>query len=295
VANLWSRLIARGLLLQVFLERQDIKLGKLRLKALERANLRSKKSVVSGSGPAVSVTTHGARIQTVFFALESIAAGGVLPSRLILWLDDVDAFNSLPDSLRRLQARGLEVRLSANYGPHTKYYPYVLNEDSFDRPLVIADDDVIYSRWWLAGLVRAYQRDPGVVNCYRAHTVKITDGEIALYQTWPHCHSTIPSFRYFATGVSGCIYPPRLLEALKGTGTAFASVCPKADDIWLHVSALRAGFRIRQIFDRQVNFPFVPGTQADGLFQTNVGLSANDAQIKKTYTPEDLKILILRD
>ena len=161
------------------------------------------------------MTTHGKRIETVYLAIESIANGEFLPARLILWLDDARLFGNLPDSLRRLQDRGLEVHLTENFGPHTKYYPYLLSTDSLDVPLVIGDDDVMYSRWWLTGLVNAWRQNPAVVSCWRAHVVPVINGVIQPYRTWNPCTSTVPRYRHFATGVAGCIYPPALLQGLK--------------------------------------------------------------------------------
>ena len=288
----WRGASTSALRLQVFISRQDMKLAKFGLKALHRSNLNSKTPVLAAGGPVVSMTTHGQRIHSVYLALEAIAAGTVLPSRLILWLDDAKAFGTRPESLLRLEGRGLEVRLTENYGPHTKYYPYLLTENCFESPLVIADDDVIYNRWWLAGLASAHNQNSSVVNCFRAHFVELTGGTIRPYLDWTHCKSITPSYRNFATGVSGCIYPTRFLGILKRAGTEFQHVSPKADDIWLHVNALRSGFKIRQILHRQLNFPFVPGTQDNGLFLTNARLAGNDAQIKSTYSAKDIDLLV---
>src|SRR5690606_5888706 len=101
--------------------------------------------VVPGKGlPTVSLTTHGERISRVHIAIESIAQGNQLPGRIILWLDEPDVLDALPQALRRQAARGLEVRLSSNYGPHTKYFPYVRSEAVHHVPLATADDDVVY-------------------------------------------------------------------------------------------------------------------------------------------------------
>jgi hypothetical protein len=103
-------------------------------------------------GPVVSLTTHGGRILTVHLTIESIGRAKLRPSRMILWLDDVAKFRSLPATLGRLQKRGLEVKLSKNYGPHTKYYPYVESEETITQPLVTADDDILYPSYWLKKL-----------------------------------------------------------------------------------------------------------------------------------------------
>ena len=244
-----------------------------------------------GFGPVVSLTTFGKRSNGVYLAIESIARGSTLPSRLILWLDDATLYANLPKPLLRLKRRGLDIRFCKNYGPHKKYYPYVESQKSFSVPLVTADDDVIYPRTWLAGLLAAYQQFPGGVNCYRARVMALDDGKIASYRLWPLCNSTEPSSRTVATGVSGVIYPPALLANVKAAGTAFDSRCPRADDLWLHVQAIRSGFLIRQIQAEPLHFPMIPGSQETSLYAENCALDdGNDRQLAVTYEASDLKL-----
>jgi hypothetical protein len=285
------RLATLALQLWFIFLRQEIKLTSIYLIWLRRRNQRSTASVVSGTGPVVSVTSHGERLHTVHLALESIAAGSVLPSRLILWVDTPDAFSNRSPGLKRLVDRGLEIYLSDNFGPHTKYYPYLLSTDSFDSPLVTADDDILYSRWWLKGLVRSHCENPGVVNCYRADFMRLERGAITPYRTWGPCKSTYPGYLNFATGVSGCIYPPALLIKLRRAGSEFMHLCPKADDVWLHVNTIRAGIKIRQIWSRPLRFPIIPGTARYGLYHSNVLLARNDEQIRNTYGSGDIALL----
>jgi hypothetical protein len=273
---------------QLLALRQDPKFFNWNIKRLHAQNLHSKSAVTSPGGPVVSLTTVGDRINTVYLAIESIASGSVLPSRLILWIDNEEALKNRPDSIRRLEARGLEVGASQNYGPHTKYYPYLLATDKFVVPLVTADDDVVYAKWWLQGLIDANCNRDDLVNCYRAHVIMIEEGQFKSYQLWKSCHSTEASFLHFATGVSGCIYPIPLLRRLKAAGSAFQQLCPKADDIWLNVNALRGGFMVRQIRSWSIRFPLIPETQSSGLLHTNFHRSQNDEQIKNTYTADDL-------
>ncbi len=269
--------------------RRDSKLFRINARRLSRRNGTIKTPVVASQGPIVSMTTHGKRVNNVHLALESIAEGSQLPSRLILWLDDEDAFRNRSDHLRRLEGRGLEILVTENYGPHTKYYPYLQSVSAFRLPLVIADDDCLYPRHWLRGLVNAFDRDSTVVGCYRAQVLSLTERAIAPYRSWRVCRSSEPSFLHFATACSGCIYPPKLLSAIKSAGREFQSRCPNADDVWLHVQAVRAGFKIRQITSWPLRFPIVPDSQDSGLFLSNVYSSQNDVQIQATYTPADLE------
>jgi hypothetical protein len=251
--------------------------------------------ITGDAGPVVSLTTYGARIRKVYLVIESIARGTLLPSRMILWLDDERLFNNLPASINRLVKRGLEVKLCSNYGPHTKYYPYVATEDCFDAALVTADDDQIYSEGWLAGLAAAFQERPNVVNCYRCHTIAFEGNSIGSYRQWGKADVKGPSFRQLALGFSGVLYPPSFLRVLKNAGAAFKSCCPTADDLWLHVQALRAGYKVRQIGSRGSVPLAIPGTEGMGLWKGNIS-GGNDRQIAATYTADDVrKLLAVQD
>ncbi len=273
------RRVARRAYLQLTLER------------LKAANRSAGFRITSLGGPVVSLTSFGNRIDTVYLAIESIARGSTLPSELILWLDDEARYNSLPPTLERLARRGLTIKLSKNYGPHTKYYPYVASQQQFSLPLVTADDDVIYPRDWLRTLTTAWARNPDVIHCYRARVIEFCAGRIAPYREWALCRSATSSWRNLLLGVSGVIYPPAFVAALQRAGTAFEQCCPKADDVWLHANALRAGFKVRQIGKEAVHFPTIPGSQESALHFSNI-VSGNDSQVAQTYTAEDLQRIV---
>lgn len=288
-----TSLHARFRQLSLFYLRNELKLSRLRIDRLEKRNASFTGPVVScrEDGAVVSLTTYGERLSSVHLLLESIGAGSLLPSRLILWVDTEDAFRNPSVQLRRLMERGLELRMSENYGPHTKYYPYLLETETFSQPLVTADDDQLYPPWWLEGLVKAYRESPACVNCYRAHRIHMAGEAMVPYESWKPCKTSAPSYLHFATGVSGVIYPPFFLEQLKAAGPAFRELCPRADDAWLHVQALRGGTPVRQVYDRSLRFPTVPGSQATGLFHSNVLQSQNDRQIAFTYRAGDIALL----
>jgi hypothetical protein len=280
---------ALGRQISLFALRNKLKFSPTQIVRLNHRNRSSRTPVTSPqSGVVVSLTSYGHRLNTVHLTLESIAAGSVLPSRLILWVDTEEAFSNPSTQLKRLIERGLELRMSHNFGPHTKYYPYLLTTESFACPLVTADDDQLYSRWWLEGLVRSYGQNPASISCYRAHRIQMSEGRMSAYESWKPCRTTTSSYLHFATGVSGVIYPPSFLKHLKAAGSEFLTLCPKQDDAWLHVQALRAHMPIRQIYSRPLRFPIIPGSQSDGLFHTNVLLEQNDLQLSRTYCPSDL-------
>jgi hypothetical protein len=259
---------------------------------LRRRGADGKRPLIGDAPVVVSLTSHGQRVQDVSLAIESIGAGRVRPLRLILWLDDERTFAELPEPLTRQMARGLEVRLTDNYGPHTKYFPYVRSVESHELPLVTADDDILYPRHWLARLLTAYVDRPDLVSCYRANVVCLDGDHLAPYSSWPRSKDTVASVTRFATGVSGVIYPPAMLDELSARNDAFRASCPRADDVWLHWVALRTSRPVRQISPTPRHFPVVPGSQSDtSLMKHNVDSGGNDEQIQALYTDADVRSL----
>jgi len=263
------------------------------LRLLATSNTRSTASIL-GTGPAVSLTSHGSRIATAFATVESIGLGSVRPRRIVLWLDSEKDVTELDERLRRLVARGLEVRLTDNLGPHTKYYPYVDQLWDGSSPLVTADDDILYPTNWLSRLVRAQRDYPDMVNCHRGWTVGVgEDGELLPYSSWAACSKSRPGSRTFATGVSGVIYPPGMLRMLRDRQLEFTTKCLRADDVWLHYVAVDNDVPIRQIRPRGRHFPVVVSAQAVKLQQDNIA-GGNDRQIQATYSAAALSRLGVR-
>ncbi|WP_459790631.1 hypothetical protein [Arthrobacter sp. AD-310] len=227
-------------------------------------------------------------------AIESIGRGEVRPKRIILWLDEAESLVNMPAPLQRLVRRGLEVRECANYGPHKKYYPYVaaLEGDREIEPLVIVDDDFLYPKTWLQSLLESYKRYPDAVSCTRAHEVQVQE-QILSYSTWPSCRTDRPSYRTFATGVGGVLYPANVQLTLQKLGTEFARRAPKADDVWLHYAALYSGVKVRQVSTEPLDLEFriLPFAQGNSLQTVNVGQGANDRQIASTYDQVTMEAL----
>lgn len=191
----------------------------------------------------------------------------------------------MPRSLRRLQRRGLEVRLvEPGLRVHTKYWPYVNREEVHESPLIVCDDDIIYPRSWLEGLRETSERLPGHIVAYRTHTMGVDNGTISPYVTWTPTDNAEPAFRRFPTAVSGTLYPAEVLNLSKARGLEFLTESPMNDDVWLHALAVHAGIRTVQVTDQPQHFPFVPGTQESGLYMSNIGSGGNDRQISRSYS-----------
>lgn len=259
---------------------------------LDLRERRTRGSLLGSAPVVVSLTSYGSRIDTVHLTIESIARGSVRPARMILWLDSIDDLKALPPALERQRLRGLEILLGDNFGPHTKYYPYVESQTLHTVPLVTADDDIIYPPSWLAGIVAAHRAHSDSIVGYWMRRMRFgADGRPVTYTAWPNASDTRAHAANVPLGVSGVLYPPRMLAGLREQGRAFTAVAPATDDLWLHAIAVRTGVDVRQIADTPQHFLTVPGSQEVSLAAVNVSGSGNDRVVADLYTPADLALI----
>ncbi|KQB84366.1 hypothetical protein [Corynebacterium oculi] len=242
----------------------------------------------------ISLTTHGRRLRTVFLAIESVARG---PRRapIVLWLDpeDYDRPEAWPPSLHRLVRRGLTVcRGDGGLGPHAKYWNQFRAVAGTDTRVVTIDDDVIYPEWFLDRLLTIGGLRLDAVVAYRAHRIELSEGRMLPYMKWSPADTCEASLLHFATGVSGVCYPPAFIEYVVAQGAEFQEVAPTADDVWLHLCALRSNHPVRQVFAHPRNFAIVPSTQLGALVLSNGVGGGNDEQIARAYTPRDVARLV---
>jgi hypothetical protein len=260
------------------------------LATLRVQNRVSRRSILGDAPVAVSLTTYGYRFATVAYAIESIARGPVRPRRFILWVDEAEAGRADRPDLDRLRARGLEIRSTADYGAHKKNYPFARDHADDGLAMVTADDDIIYPRGWLAGLVDAHAAHPDSFVAYRAHEMALDGATIAPYKDWRPAGPGTPANRAFVTGGAGAVFPSRMMRRMREAGDDFLRTCPRADDIWINVMALRSQTPT-VVVPTTASALGIPGVQQKGnLHEGNVH-GGNDEQIRATYTAEDIASL----
>ncbi|VXC53973.1 conserved hypothetical protein [Arthrobacter sp. 9V] len=258
------------------------------ISGLRLRNRFSRRLVTGTAGVAVSMTSYGRRLGIVAHALESIAAGSIRPSRLILWVDEPDFDVSAYPMLQRLENRGLEILHCEKLGPHNKYFPYCRDFADQGLSLAVADDDIMYPHHWLEGLMNAAGQEqiPG----YRAHriTTDSTSEGITPYNTWQPAPVDSISHANFMTGVGGMLLPPRFQTVLRDCGTSFMAVTPRADDIWLNALAIRNGYRRHVIGAAGQHLTIYPRSQEQALHNENVSEGKNDTQLAAVFGPDDI-------
>lgn len=259
------------------------------ISSLRARNRLSRRKATGAARVAVSMTSYGGRLEIVGHALESIAAGTVRPARMTLWIDEPDFDVAAYPMLQSLERRGLEILKSERLGPHGKYFPYCRGFADDGLSLAVADDDVMYPRHWLEGLIGAGSQSEEIP-CYRAHrmTTDAGDGGLTPYNSWRPAPVGSSSHANFGTGVAGMLFPPRFQRMLRDAGTEeFLQLTPRADDIWLNALAIRNGHRRRVVDAAGQHLTIYPRSQEGGLHNSNVSEGQNDVQMAAVFGPDD--------
>lgn len=262
-----------------------------RIVQLRVRNFLSRKSLVGSTPVTVCVTSYGERLGVVGHAIESLGRGTSRAARIILWVDDEEFDLKKYPMIRRLVRRGLEVRYTKNYGPHNKSYPFAAMTRGLEGPLATIDDDFLYPREWLARLYDGHLNHPDCFVGFRAHRMAWdASGRLLPYAEWDAVEeNSPPSYANFMTGCAGVLFPPQLIRELADRGEEFMDLCPRADDIWINVSASRLGIPGVVLSSDGLDCIAYPRLQRHGLYLSNVNDGGNDLQLAATLTDMDMK------
>lgn len=184
----------------------------------------------------VSLTSFPIRINKLWLVIETILRQTKKPDLIILWLskDQFKDFNSIPNSLLKMQRRGLKIELvDGDLRSHKKYL-YTLYKYTNDY-LITIDDDLLYSKYLIEKLWNKHLKHQDAVICNYAYEIKKKGNLIDLYKNWNLIQSeTNPSSKYFFGSGGGTLFPPgSFYEDVLNT-EIFLKLCPNADDVWLN-------------------------------------------------------------
>ena len=227
-----------------------------------------------------SLTSYPERIMYVSKALESLLNQSFSLDMIVLWLYRDDFPNKekdLPDELVEMSS---DERIVIKYcdtdlRPHKKYY-YSFMEYP-DAVIVTFDDDLVYRPDLVEKLVYSHMCYPNAVSAARAHFMTIEkEKKFQPYNEWIKDIQNYehPSYRLFATGGAGCLYPigEYRYSFLKEKEIKELALCQ--DDLWMKAIELVENIEV-VLAGQYTGLMYVEGSQDSALF-TNNKVNGND-------------------
>lgn len=243
----------------------------------------------------VSLTSFPARINSVWITIETLMRQTFKPDMIILWLAESQFPDRiLPDSISRLESKGLTVRFCEDLRSHKKYYYSLINYPNTN--VITFDDDLYFDRHAVENLVELHRRFPGSVATNRAHKITFSGTMVNPYRKWKHnVTDTNPSHLLVATGGAGTLYPKNSMPEETFDKELFMRICFSADDIWLKVMELKNKTKV--VTNRRYNKSYVAvrSTQNGKLATGNVMDGGNDVQLVNTLNHFNIQLAINMD
>lgn len=233
----------------------------------------------------VSLTSFPARIKQLWKVIVLLLhQQTTVPFKVILWLSEeqFDGYESLPNRLKKLAQKGLEIKLMKDdLKSHKKYY-YAFSEYT-NHIVITVDDDILYSLNLIQALYEAHQQSPSMICCCRGRKAIFNiDGEALSYAKWEILSTALNdtiSNAVVPTGIGGVLYPPQSFSKDIFNKSAFKSTCLNGDDLWLNFMCRQKGTCIKHIAN-QFRYITLFSSQKGSLSKSNVKLNKNDEQIK---------------
>lgn len=214
----------------------------------------------------ISLTSMPSRISKVYLTLETLLSQSIKPDYITLWLGD--DITSVPDSIKRLEPRGIQVFFRKDIGSYKKEI-YVLRELP-GSILVTADDDIMYPKNWLEKLYKSYLENSKIIPCYSGNLIQFDNqGNLAKYRSWSHPVSTNPSLLLCPFTGAGALYPPGSLHSDVCKEDLFLKLCPNNDDIWMKFMSLLNGTPCKMVNKKATGLFIIIGSQTTNLNKTN--------------------------
>lgn len=228
----------------------------------------------------VSLTSFPARIDDIWISIETILRQSFKPDMIILWLaEEQFPDKQLPESLRKLEKRGLSIQYCDDLRSHKKYYHSMKNYP--EANIITLDDDLYYHRDVLKNVVELHQQHPGMICTNRAHKLTFSNNTLNSYRKWKYnVTDKQPSHLLVQTGGAGTLYPPGSLDTAAFDKKLIRELCFHADDLWLKSMAYLNNTLIVTNGKYNKDFLTIGTTQRVKLVTTNVFDGGNDRQFQ---------------
>lgn len=246
-----------------------------------------KKSIKKEKRIIVSLTTIPSRIDTVWIPITCMLHQTVRPDRIILWLGK-EKFegHEIPEKVKQLKEKGLEIRYCEDIRAHTKYY-YTMQENPDDYVITI-DDDIYYRKRMIEGLLKTLKKNPNMVCAHWVWEMRCTKGGTLLpsklFKGGETAKNTQkPSHMLLALGVGGVLYPPQSLPKETFSIDKIKELSYAADDVWLKAMEILQGTKVAKVEERYKPDIIIENTQKVALRNSNVAKNQNDVQLSNVF------------
>lgn len=197
-------------------------------------------------GVTVSLTSFPTRLGSLHLVVRSLLKQTVLPERIVLYLGTDSMDSDIPQKLRNLEKLNFIIKTGYDdIKPHKKYF-YAMQEYP-DDIIITVDDDSLYDRNLVRDLLRCHEKYPEAVCARRVHRItKNADGALKKYNNWEweYTGSREPSFKLFATGCGGVLYPPHIFTRETFDSESIKKHCLTTDDIWLKFMEVKNNVKV---------------------------------------------------
>lgn len=227
----------------------------------------------------VSLTSFPARIDCVGYSIKSLFNQTVKPDRIILWLATEQFENrELPELLKTLQSKGLEIKYCEDLKSHKKYH-YALKYQKPDELVITYDDDLIYPENSIEKLIKLHQKYPECVVTNRAQTAEFENGEFLPYSKWK-VRSSIgvkePVSVLFPSTGGGTLYPYNAVNKEAFNVEKMMRIAFSADDLWMRFMSALNDTKVVKTVKNHKTFTVIDGSQTESLQIENCIGGAND-------------------
>lgn len=199
-----------------------------------------------------SLTTFPARIDNIWIVIESILRQSQKPDMLVLWLskEQFPSIDVLPNRLKALQNRGLQIRLcDDDLRSHKKYY-YVLRDYPHDH-LFTFDDDLIYPTNTISSVMSASTIYPDCIIGRYSNQVELDKtGNVHFTRNRKRDIAFQPSWTTFIGSGGGTLFPAGFLPEIAKDKNTFMAICKTADDVWLNTMCRFSGHKVIAIMNK---------------------------------------------
>ncbi len=194
-----------------------------------------------------TLTSFPDRIDTVQYTLKTLFAQSMKPDRVVLWLAEEEFKNfDMPDSIKKFQKIGLEVRFCENLFGHKRYYK-LIEEQKDNELIVMFDDDILFPKCLVERLYKKWLLNKDCIVCERGQVMTFVGEKVMNPGRWSSISNvgvSSPSFRLLASPGGGCLIPPKALYKDANNIELIKKYAIKTGDIWLMFMAVENNTKI---------------------------------------------------